>query len=353
METVLNLKNIDPRQQPIFLGEPLSLQRYDMLKYPVFYKLAQSQEGFFWRPAEVNLVKDRSDYKTLNDVERFVFDTNLRWQTCTDAFLSRGIDTLQQYITNPELEACCKVWSFFETNIHSRSYSHILKNVYSDESKFWNSILEDAEIQHRAQELKQAFDDLFKDDDVNIKTKIFNSLVSVNVTESLAFYVSFACSFWFGQRGVMEGNAKIIKLIERDERLHAAITSELLKIMKKNADEGFQDIYSEDKIIEAFRIGVENEKQWTDYLFQHGNLTGIVKDQFKLFAEYRANERLRVLGIKPIYDKQKNNPLGNWYENYLSGSKVQVAPQETELTAYRIGSRNSSYAKEDLEDFEL
>jgi ribonucleoside-diphosphate reductase beta chain len=246
------------------------------------------------------------------------------------------------YVTNPELEACCQVWSFFESNIHSRAYSHILKNVYPDESVFWDSIVSDKEILKRAEDIKLAYDDLFEDDDRDIRTKIFNAIVATNVTEGLAFYVSFACSFFFGAKGKMEGNAKIIKFIERDEKLHAAVTTELLKIFKTVPDEGFSSVYDESKIVDAYRVGVESEKRWADYLFQHGNLLGLVKEQFQAFAEYKANERLRILGIDPIYPNVKHNPLGSWYDEFLGNKSVQVAPQETEITAYKIGSRDTT-----------
>src|SRR5579862_2983916 len=341
MKTVCIIDIVDPREQPLFLGKELGLQRYDKLKYPKFYKLAETQEEFFWRPTEISLLKDRNDHKILSNNDRFIFDSNLRWQTMTDAMLSRSIDKISTYISNPELEACCSVWSFFECNIHSRSYSHILKNIYPDESVFWDSILTDKEIIERARQTRSDYDSLFEDDTKDLKTKIFNCIVSTNVTEALAFYVSFACSFFFGVQGKMEGNAKIIKFIERDEVIHAAITSEILKIFKSNPKEGFTDIYNENKIKEAYRIGVETEKKWADYLFQYGNMLGLIKEQFQLFAEYKANERLKILGIEPIYPKYTTNPLGNWYDEFVQKKKTQIAPQESELESYAIGARQT------------
>lgn len=353
MNTVLNLKNVDPRQQPLFFGQPLGLQRYDKLKYPIFYKLAEAQEEFHWGAKEVSLVKDRNDYDSLTDVERFIFDNNLRWQTMTDSMLSRSILGITQYITNPELEACCAVWSFFESNIHSRSYSHILKNVYPDESDFWDSILENEEIVKRAEVIKESYDSLFNDDCKDLRSRIFNAIVATNVTESLAFYVSFACSFYFGANGVMEGNAKIIALIERDEALHASVTTELLKIFKTQPSEGFQEYYDEQLIIDAYKLGVQNEKDWADYLFQHGELPNCSKQQFKLFAEYRANMRLKALGIKPIYDVQSINPLGSWYGNFLNTRNIQVAPQETEITDYRKNSIDFTITEENYQELDF
>ncbi len=350
----MNFNNVDPRSEPLFLGESLSLQRYDRLKYPTFYKLAQAQEKQYWQAEEVSLLKDRNDYKALTPVEKFIFDSNLKYQTLGDSCLSRSIDTIKAYVSNPELEACFGVWSFFESNIHSRSYSHILKNVYADESVFWDSILEDKEIINRLTRFTSSYDNIFEDDAKSLRHRIFNAIVETNVTESLSFYVSFACSFFFAAKGVMEGNGKIIKFIEKDEILHAAITTELLKIFKDVPEEGFQDIYDEAKIVESFRVGVENEKQWADYLFSQGDLLGLTIEQFKLFAEYRANERLAILKIDPIFEKQKQNPLGSWYQEFIRPKAVQVAPQESELGAnYLIGARDSSIAKDDFEGFEL
>jgi ribonucleoside-diphosphate reductase beta chain len=149
MKTILNKHNVDYLSQPLFLGEDLSLQRYDKFKYPVFFDLYKKQLEFFWRPEEIELKKDRNDFKNddvMSENERFIFTSNLKYQTMMDSVICRGVPTLTEYVSNPELEACMNVWAFFESNIHSRSYSHILKNVYPDESKFWDSILEDKEI---------------------------------------------------------------------------------------------------------------------------------------------------------------------------------------------------------------
>jgi ribonucleoside-diphosphate reductase beta chain len=352
MITVLNEKNLDPKLGKLFLGPSLGLQRFDRLKYPKFFKLAETQEEFFWRANEISLLKDRSDYKFLSTNDKFIFDNNLRWQTMTDSMLSRTLDSLSRSITNPELEACVKVWSFFESNIHSRSYSHILKNVFPDETLFWDSILSNEEIVQRAKQTKSAFDKLFDDGNSSYRQDIFNTIVQLNVVEGLSFYVSFACSFFFGVRGVMEGNAKIIKFIERDERLHVAITSELLKIFKNIPEEGFTSYYDENKIIEAYKIGVESEKSWAEYIFQNGNMLGLTKEQLQKFAEFKANERLKILGIDPIFDKTPN-PLGNWYEEFVNTKKTQVAPQESEIESYAIGARQTDIDEKGLSEFTL
>lgn len=353
MNTVLNTENIDTRKQPLFLGVPLALQRYDQLKYPKLYQLAEEMEEFFWNPKEISLMKDRNDYADLSDTERFVFDTNLKWQTMTDSMLSRSIFKMRDYVSNPELEAAMNVWAFFESNIHSRSYSHILKNVYPDESKFWDSILKDQEITERANAAKKDYDMLFGNTQ-DIKKQIFYALLSTQITEGLAFYTSFACSFFFGARGKMEGNAKIIKLIARDENLHVAVTQNVLSYLRNNAEEGFQDIIKQEEatVYDAYSIAVDTEKKWADYLFSKGSLLGLNSDILKGYIEWLANNRLASLGYRKIFETKKN-PLGSWYDQYSNSSKVQVAPQETEVTAYKIGARDTQVDVSLFTDIEL
>jgi ribonucleoside-diphosphate reductase beta chain len=338
MKTVLNKKNVDLLSNPMFLGEDLALQRYDVLKYPKLYDLFDQQLNFFWRPQEVNLTKDIADYKLLSEEERFVFDSNLRFQTMTDSMLSRSIHKMMEYVTNPELEICMNTWSFFET-LHSNSYTYILQNVYPNATPFFDSILEDEHIVGRADLISQKYDALLANDGGDIRQQIFDALLVTQITEGLAFYVSFACSFYFGYRGKMEGNAKIIKFIARDENLHVDITMELFKYLKKNKKEGFQDIIanSEDKVYEAYRIAVEAEKDWADYLFSKGNLIGLTAESLKHYIEWLANLRLTNLGYKKLYPNAKTNPLSGWLDSYYDTKKLQVAPQETELSGYVKG----------------
>lgn len=353
MTTVLNTKNVDTRLQPLFLGEPLALQRYDKLKYPKLFELAERMEEYFWRANEVSLVKDRNDYDDLTETEKFVFDTNLKWQTATDSMLSRSLNVLGRYVSNPELEACIQVWSFFESNIHSRSYSHILKNVYPDESVFWDSILKDSEVVRRADEIKNDYDSFFSDSG-DVKQKIFNALLSTQITEGLAFYTSFVCSFFFAARGKMEGNGKIIKFIARDENLHVAVSQNTLNYLRDNEDEGFMDIVksNQEKVYEAYHMAVEHEKRWADYLFSHGPLLGLNADILKGYVEWLANNRLASLGYKKIFSVKKN-PLGAWYDQFMNSEKIQFAPQETELTAYKIGARDTQVNLSAFSDIEL
>jgi ribonucleoside-diphosphate reductase beta chain len=340
MKTVLNTVNTDSLKQPIFLGEDLAIQRYDRLKYPKFYDLYDQQMNFFWRPQEINLTKDSADYKNLSPEERFVFDSNLRFQTMTDSMLSRSINSLADYVSNPELEICMNVWSFFET-VHSNSYTYILQNVHPDATKFFDSILEDKEIVKRAEAISSRYDALLNTKSEDPKQQIFDALLATQITEGLTFYVSFACSFYFGYRGKMEGNAKIINLISRDENLHVAITQNIFKILRDNPKEGFQEIVkkNEDRVYEAYRMAVDAEKEWADYLFSRGNLIGLTSDSLKNYVEWLADSRLTSMGYKKIYNV-KSNPLSGWLDSFYDSKKIQVAPQETEISSYVKGVDN-------------
>ena len=351
MKTVLNKINVDSTKQPLFLGKDLAIQRYDRLKYPKLYDLYDQQLNFFWRPQEVNLTKDASDYKKLSDEERFVFDSNLKFQTMGDSMLSRSIHQMMDHVSNPELEICMNVWSFFET-IHSNSYTYILQNVYPDATKFFDSILEDKEIVKRANFLTNKYDALMSGTK-DPKEQILEALIATQIMEGLTFYVSFACSFYFGYRGKMEGNAKIINLISRDENLHVAITQNVIKYLRDNPDEGFQSTYkkSEEKIYEFYRAAVEAEKEWADYLFSKGSLVGLTPESLKQYTEYLANNRLNSLGLKKLYDT-KSNPLAGWLDSFYDSKKVQVAPQETEISSYVKGVDNI-LNEESFDNFKL
>jgi len=352
MKTVLNKKNVPVNERIMFLGPDLSLQRYDQYKYPRFFELFEQQENFRWRPQRIDLSKDRTDFEKLNETERFIFESNIRWQTMTDSMLSRSIHKISEHITNPELEICVGTWASMEM-MHSFSYTHIFKNVTKNATAFFDSILENEEIVKRANEISSSYDTLLGEPS-NLKEKIFHAIVSTNITEGVAFYTSFLCSFFFGYKGLMEGSAKIIGEIARDENLHVAITQNIIKNWKTHPEEGFQDILkdNEDKIYEMFTLAVKHEKEWANYLFSKGSLLGLNADILHLYVEYLANTRLSALGYKKIFDN-KSNPCSGWSTRYFDSSKVQVAPQESELESYLVGSANTSLKDEDFDDIVL
>lgn len=354
MKTVLNTHNTDSTKSPMFLGPELALQRYDKFKYPKFFDLWRKMEEFHWLPEEVSLTKDRNDYERLTPTELHIFNSNLKWQTMTDSMLSRSIFNISNQVSNPELEICMNTWKRFEC-IHSYSYTYILQNVVKDASKFFDSILEDKEIVKRAKDASKAYDALLGNDEgKSQKQKIFDAVLATQITEGLAFYVSFACSFFFGYKGKMEGNAKIIGLIARDENLHVAITMNIMKYWAENEDEGFQKILKDNrqKVYDVYGHAVEVEKNWCDYLFSKGSLLGLNSDIVKGYVEWLANNRLTQLGYDKIFDV-KSNPIGGWLDSYMDSSKVQVAPQETEISSYKIGARNTEIKDKEFENFSL
>lgn len=351
MKSVLGVENVKVEDRLMFLGQDLSVQRYDQFKYPKFFDLWVSQNNFFWRPERIELTKDRTDYERLDDTERFVFETNLRWQTMTDSMLSRSIHQISQYVTNPELELCLGIWAAME-NVHSFSYTHILKNITKNASVFFDSILEDKEILKRSKEIKSSYDKLLGDSE-DLKENIFDAVLSTQITEGVSFYTSFICSFFFGYKGVMEGNAKIVGEIARDENLHVAITNNIIKNWKERPEEGFQDILksNEDKIYGMYEQAVNNEKSWAEYLFSKGSLLGLNPEILKRYVEWLANSRLHSLGYKKIFET-KINPVSGWTDRYFNSQNIQVAPQETQVESYLTGAADTSL-NEDLFKFEL
>jgi len=323
----------------MFLGDDLALQRYDQKKYPKFYDLYNQQLNYYWRPQEISLVKDIGDYKLLSEEERFVFDSNIRFQTMVDSMLSRSIGKLLNHCTNSELEICMTTWAFFET-IHSNSYTYILENVYPDATKFFDSILNDKEIVKRAKHIAETYDSLIKPSG-DPRQELFDAILSTQIVEGLTFYVSFACSFYFRYRKKMEGNGKIIGLISRDENLHVAITQQILKYWSENKEEGFQDIVrkNKEKVYEFYKTAVETEKEWADYLFSKGSLVGLTPESLKRYIEWLANNRLTSLGYEKLFEV-KTNPIAGWLDGFYDSEKIQVAPQETEILAYTKGVNN-------------
>jgi ribonucleoside-diphosphate reductase beta chain len=354
MKTILNKHNVDYLAQPLFLGEDLSLQRYDKFKYPVFFDLYKKQIEFFWRPEEIELKKDRNDFKNddvMSENERFIFTSNLKYQTMMDSVICRGVPTLTQYVSNPELEACMNVWQFFE-QIHSYSYTYIIKNVYNNPSEILDSCLTDKEILKRANVAIKEYNALrevghsgkVKD----IKKQIYLTLISVNILEAVRFYVSFISAFAFAENKKMIGNADIIKLIKRDEALHLYNTQEIIKILHNVPEEGFVKIAEEcqEEAVAMFESAANEEKAWSEYLFKDGSIIGLNEKVMAEYIDWLCMTRRKNIGLP--YDKGCRNPISGWTDPWMNSESVQVAPQEHEITSYKIGA-----SKNDLEDVDL
>jgi len=375
--TVFNSEVHDPKKQPMFFGKPLGIQRYDSYKYPIFEKLTTQQLGYFWRPEEVSLQKDRGDYQTLRPEQKHIYTSNLKYQIMLDSVQGRGPGlAFLPYCSLPELEACMTVWEFMEM-IHSRSYTYIIKNIYSDPSEVFDTILIDDRIMERAQSVTESYDDFIRDaqeygnsnswihnlDQVptaqqslkDVKRKLYRAIANVNILEGIRFYVSFACSFAFGELKLMEGSAKIISLIARDENQHLALTQNILNKWKQGDDPDMKQIAKEEEewVYTMFKRAVDEEKRWADYLFKDGSMIGLNDTLLKQYVEWIANRRLKAIGLKPVYDiPAKNNPLP-WTEYWISSKGLQVAPQETEVESYVVGGIKQDVSKDTFSGFKL
>jgi len=375
--TVFNRNKVDTKKQPMFFGAPLGVQRYDSYKYPIFEKLTQQQLGYFWRPEEVSLQKDRADYQSLRPEQKHIFTSNLRYQILLDSVQGRGPGmAFIPYCSLPELEASMTAWEFMEM-IHSRSYTYIIKNVYSDPTEVFDTILDDKQILSRAESVTKSYNEFInaaqeygsgrqwqhnlegvpnaKEELYELKRKLYRAVANVNILEGIRFYVSFACSFAFGELKLMEGSAKIISLIARDENQHLVLTQNILNKWKDGDDPDMLKIAEEEEenVIEMFRKAVEEEKEWAQYLFKDGSMIGLNDKLLLQYVEWIANRRMKAIGLKPIFDiPAKNNPLP-WTEHWISSKGLQVAPQETEVESYLIGGIKQDLEKDSFAGFQL
>ena len=375
--TVFNTEEVNTLKQPMFFGAPLGVQRYDRFKYPVFDKLTEQQLGFFWRPQEVSLQKDRGDYQTLRPEQKHIFTSNLKYQILLDSVQGRGPGmAFAPYCSLPELEGCMNIWQAIEM-VHSRAYTYIIKNVYSDPSEVFDTIIHDEQIIQRAQSVTSAYDEFIraaqdyssgnqwqhqlegvpaaKQTLYDLKRKLYRAVANVNILEGIRFYVSFACSFAFGELKLMEGNAKIIGLIARDESQHLVVTQNILNKWREGDDPDMEQIVKEEQqtVYDMFRNCVEEEKLWADYLFKDGSMIGLNAKLLQKYVEWIANRRLKSIGLSPIFDAPLNNNPLPWTEHWLSSKGLQVAPQETEVESYVIGGIKQDVKANTFSGFQL
>ena len=375
--TVFNSEEVDTKKQPMFFGKPLGVQRYDSYKYPVFEKLTTQQLGYFWRPEEVSLQKDRSDYHTLRPEQKHIFTSNLKYQIMLDSVQGRGPGmAFMPYCSLPELESAMNIWQTMEM-VHIRSYTHIIKNIYPDPAVVFDAIITDDKILQRATSVTAAYDEFlqaahlydtgnmwkqdWKDSPTakwelkDLKRKLYRAVANVYILEGIRFYVSFACSFAFGENKLMEGNAKIISLIARDESQHMTITQNILNKWKQGDDPDMVEIAQEEEknVYEMFKKCVEEEVIWADYLFRDGSMIGLNAKLLQKYVEWTANRRMKSIGLKPIFDAPLNNNPLPWTEHWLSSKGLQVAPQETEVESYVIGGITQDVEENTFKGFQL
>lgn len=373
--STFNQHKNNPLLEPMFLGNSVNVSRFDQQKLPIFEKLIEKQISFFWRPEEVDISKDRMDWQKLTPSEQHIFISNLKYQTLLDSIAARSVNvTFLPIVSLPEMETWIETWGFYET-IHSRSYTHILRNLFTDPSDVFDDILVNENILNRASDIAKYFDDVIlttqllqsqgegsyevegrtvKVSKRLLKERLFLCMCSVNALEAVRFYVSFACSFAFAERELLEGNSKIIKLIARDESVHLTGTQHILNLWADGKDDPEMKEISEQlkgQGLQIFLDVVEQEKNWAEYLFKDGSMIGMNSEILKQYVEYIANQRLIAIGHEPPF-ATKTNPLP-WINSYLVSDNVQVAPQESEISSYLVGQIDSELDNDEFDDFDL
>jgi len=373
--TIFPQHHNDQLKEPMFLGQPVNVARYDQQKYEIFEKLIEKQLSFFWRPEEVDISQDRIDYQALPEHEKHIFISNLKYQTLLDSIQGRSPNiAFLPLISIPELETWVETWSFSET-IHSRSYTHIIRNIVNDPSIIFDDIVNNKEIQKRTGDIAGYYDDLitycnhyhilgigthYIDNKTvtiemrELKKKLYLCLMSVNALEAIRFYISFACSFAFAERELMEGNAKIIKLIARDEALHLTSTQFIINTLRNGEDDPDMAEIAKECETAAYNLFLQaanQEKEWADYLFANGSMIGLNRDILCQYIEYVTNIRMHAVGL-PLPYQTRSNPIP-WINNWLVSDNVQVAPQEAEMSSYLVGQIDSEVHEDDLSHFKL
>jgi ribonucleoside-diphosphate reductase beta chain len=368
--SVFDVANRSDHTKSLAFLDPLggvSIQRYDTMKYKALDKLTEKQLGFFWLPTEVDIFRDAKDFKDLTAHEQHIFTSNLKRQILLDSVQGRAPSVAFGPICSlPELENWITTWTFSET-IHSRSYTHIIRNVYANPSKIFDEMMDIQEIVDCAGDISKNYDELIAMnndlalngpgprpgyDQYRHKRLLWLALMSVNILEGVRFYVSFACSWAFAEVKKMEGNAKIIKFIARDENLHLASTQTLLKILPKDDPDYAQiEVECQAEAIQLFEDAVDQEKRWAEYLFKDGSMIGLNYQLLSDYVEWIAHKRMTAVGLPSKY-RGSTNPLP-WTQKWIAGSEVQVAPQETEISGYVSGGTKQDVSTDSFRGFSL
>ncbi|BAH82929.1 class Ia ribonucleoside-diphosphate reductase subunit beta [Candidatus Ishikawella capsulata] len=363
-------------KEPMFFGQSVNVARFDQQKYQVFEMLIERQLSFFWRPEEVDISQDRIDYQSLPQHQKHIFLSNIKYQTLLDSIQGRSPNVaLLPLVSIPELETWIETWSFSET-IHSRSYTYIIRNIINNPGVVFEDIVTNTQILKRAKDISAYYDKLIHltnywhllgcgihhingkkivVDLLDLKKQLYLCLMSVNALEAVRFYVSFACSFAFAERGIMEGNAKIIRLIARDEALHLTGTQHMLHLMCNHKEDPEMETIAKkcrQECFDLFKKAALQEKEWAEYLFSEGAMIGLNKEILCQYIEYITNMRMRAVGLDMAFPSSNKNPIP-WINDWLSSDNVQVAPQETEISSYLVGQIESEITQDDFDTFEI
>lgn len=373
MSTVFNTSPVNILTEPMFFGSGLGLARYDIQRHRVFEELIEKSLSFFWRPEEVNLMMDAAQFNKLPQYQQNIFTNNLKYQSLLDSIQGRAPSAvLMSLISDPSLDTWVATWTFSET-IHSRSYTHIMRNLYADPSKVFDEIVLDKAIMKRAESIGRYYDDVldktriwenakenfsyFAENEYDLEAysnslthleeckrdlmkSLYLCLHVINALEAIRFYVSFACTFNFHKNmEIMEGNAKIMKFIARDEQLHLKGTQYIIRQLQLGTDGDEWVKIAQECEQEAVDIFMEvnrQEKDWAVHLFKDGDVPGLNTNSMWSFIDYLTVSRMKQCGLPcPITDAPVKHPYP-WIREYLNSDNVQSAPQEVELSSYLV-----------------
>jgi len=328
---------------------PVTIQRFEEVKYNKLVKFEQEARGFFWVPEEISLTKDAQDFKDSSDTVRHIFTSNLLRQTALDSLQGRGPSQIfTPVISIPELESLVYNWTFFETNIHSRSYSHIIRNIYNVPKDVFNTVHDTQEIVDMASSVGRYYDNLHRlnstkeinpelvSDAEHIKT-IWLALNASYALEAFRFMVSFATSLAMVENRIFIGNGNIIGLILQDEILHKEWTAWIInQVVKEDPRFAAAKAECEAEVYQLYLDVIHEEKSWADYLFKKGPVIGLNSQILKDFVDYTAKVALADIGIRYHEPAPKSTPIP-WFNKHVDVSKKQTALQENESTNYVIG----------------
>lgn len=349
------------RQMFLDPAGPVTVQRFEEVCYPKISNFEETQRGFYWIPEEISLTKDAGDFKEASEAVKHIFTSNLLRQTALDSIQGRGpVQVFSPVVSVPELEALVLAWSMFETNIHSRSYSHIIRNIYNVPKDVFNSIHETNEIINMASNVGDYYDKLHV---LNCKKElgqqvsehehikaIWMALHASYALEALRFMVSFATSLAMVENRIFIGNGNVISLILQDELLHKSWTAYLInQVVKDDPRFVLAQAECEQEVYQLYMDVVREEKQWAEYLFQKGPVIGLNKNILEDFVDYTTGAALKEIGIKYSNSYPKSSPIP-WFTKHGDTSKKQVALQESESTSYVIGVMGHDINYDDLPD---
>ena len=338
---------------------PVTIQRFEEVKYNKLTKFEAEARGFFWVPEEISLTKDANDFKEATDTVRHIFTSNLLRQTALDSLQGRGpTQVFTPVCSIPELESLMYNWGFFETNIHSRSYSHLIRNIYNVPKDAFNTIHDTKEIVDMASSVGNYYDKLHvincrKELGEEITEKehiraIWLALHASYALEAFRFMVSFATSLAMVENRIFIGNGNIISLILQDEILHKDWTAWLInQVVKEDSRFAEARAECEAEVYALYQDVIREEKEWADYLFNKGPVIGLNANILKDFVDYTAVGALKEIGVKYQTPAPKTTPIP-WFNKHTNSSNKQTALQESESTNYVIGIMSSELNYDEL-----